>query len=177
MNKLVILAVFGLAVAACAPTNDGSRAAAVVIPLTSPIDDPDAAGREAFWSVRMGGGDAADAYTLDPPPPQGAILTLLVAPEDRANALTLELVRPDDSIAARFDTTLDTVRFVWAVQGEVFLRLLADGDAPAFDALVGVRAIEGRPIGWRPRPVDAPRATREDTGDVPPLVVPLPLPD
>ena len=53
MNKLVILAVFGLAVVACAPTNDGSRAAAVAIPLTSPINDPDAAGREAFWSVRI----------------------------------------------------------------------------------------------------------------------------
>ena len=159
MNKLIVpsilLSVFGLALAACGRADEGSREAAVEISLTSPIDHPDATGREAFWTVRIGDGDAADAYTLNPPPQEGTVLALMVAPEDRANALALELVRPDDSVAARFETTPDTVRFVWPVQGEVFLRLLADGDAPAFDALIGVRSIEGRPLGWQPAPVEA----------------------
>jgi hypothetical protein len=178
MKILFFPVVFGLALAACAPADEGSRAAAVEISLSSPIDHPDAAGREAFWNVRMGDGDVADAYTLDPPPPQGAVLALLAVPEDRANTLTLELVRADDTVAARFDTTQDTVRFIWTVQEEVFLRLLADGDAPAFDALIGVRSIEGRPIGWRPRPVDTSAEEPEETlGEVPPLVVPLPLRD
>ena len=177
MKPLIFLCVVGLSVAACAPVDEGSRAAAVVMPLTGQIDDPDATGRETFWNVRMGSGDAVDTYTLDPPPPEGAILALLLAPEDRANTLTLELVRPDDSVAARFETTSDTVRFIWSVDGEAFLILLADGDAPAFDALIGVRSIEGRPIGWQPRPEEPPDVESEERGEVPALVVPLPLQD
>ena len=177
MKPLIFLCVVGLSVAACAPVDEGSRAAAVVMPLTGQIDDPDATGRETFWNVRMGSGDAVDTYTLDPPPPEGAILALLLAPEDRANTLTLELVRPDDSVAARFETTSDTVRFIWPVDGEAFLILLADGDAPAFDALIGVRSIEGRPIGWQPRPEEPPDVESEERGEVPALVVPLPLQD
>jgi len=167
-----IVVVFMLLSIACGGSENGGP---VTISLTTPIDDPDASGREAFWGVELGGGDGEDLYQLDPPPAPGAMLTLLAAPEDRSRSMTVELVAADGSVAARFDTTPDAVRFVWPVREAVSLRMRADASGPAFDAVIGVRSIEGRPLGWQPKPGTDVAESVDDGGEVPPLVVALPL--
>jgi hypothetical protein len=176
-GRLTVLAL-GLAACACSGTDEGALSAAAEIALTTRIANPDVSGREAFWTVRMGDGDVADAYTLSPAPPQGAVLAILASPTDRTRTLTVEIVRPDDegTVVATFRTSDKAVRFLWPVDGAFFLRLRAPADAPAFDALIGLRSIEGRPPGWKP-PAPSPAGARaaEEVPDAGPLVVPLPL--
>jgi hypothetical protein len=104
------------------------------------------------------------------------MLAILAAPLDRANELTVELLRDDDSVIGGFTTDDKTVRYLWPVDGEFYLRLRADGDAPEFLAMIGVRSIEGRPIGWTPADSDdavAENSSKKEKAG--PLIVALPL--
>ncbi len=181
MRGGLAIVALGLMVCACSSADEGALSGAEEIAMATPIEDPDVSGREAFWTVRMGDGDVVDSYTLSPSPPQGAVLAILASPEDRENRLTVEIVRPDEqeTIVAAFQTSDDAVRFLWPVDGEFYVRLRVAEDAPAFDALMGLRSIEGRPPGWTPPrpPVQAGStgATGEDVPDAGPLVVQLPL--
>lgn len=174
-----IAVVLSLSACACSGTDEGAFGAATEIAMVTPIASPGVSGREAFWTVRMGDGDVADAYSVSPAPPKGAVLAILAAPTDRRRTLTVEIVRPDEqgTVVTTFQTSDKAVRFLWPVDGEFFLRLRAPADAPAFEALMGLRSIEGRPPGWKPpaTPVGAAGQQPEDVPDAGPLVVPLPL--
>lgn len=182
MSARLAVVVLGLTACACSRVDEGALSAAKEISMAARIANPDVAGREAFWTVRMGGGDVADAYTLSPAPPRGAVLAILASPKDRRNTLSVEIVRPDGNgtVVAAFQTSADAVRFLWPVDGAFFLRLRATKDAPAFDALMGLRSIEGRPPGWTPPPAKDASGSATGPDEVPdagPLVVPLPLTD
>jgi len=187
VSRAFLSAAAALALAACGaqPGNDGSYGNARIVSLEHAIDSAEVTGRETYWKIRMGDGDGADAYRFSPPPRQGSVFTFMLVPDDPARSFTVDLVRPeDDSVIGGFTSGPEARYYAWEVDGDFYLRLRTAETGPEVLAWLGVRSLEGRPVGWTPRQAPAGSDARPDdywasaeNFEDRDLVVPLPLDD
>jgi hypothetical protein len=124
--------------------NDSATApdGAFEMPIVYPIDG--APGRQAFWTVELGGDDSEDIYTLAPPPAEGDTLAFMAASEDDPHAaLRVELVRASDGWTVAEISLTDERPFAsWQADGPAYLRVTRPAGAAPVEALIGVRILE-----------------------------------